>query len=677
FALPQIASLIGALGAAFGAFPGTTSSGMPGSTGAGTGTYWGMNFTPGAYRFLNVTGYAGRVGEYDALEQSLGANLEGDYVSMPHRLSILTRGTVVNRSDFDLASQINLGEWLEAGASMRSFMEQQDNYPFYAGVISPDIETSLGIPDGTVFGVKRRMGEASAKVKLPGLPIRLFIKGGWQTRVGQNQLTFLDENTNSNCGETCHFSSKFQPLNYTTRNIGGGMEVNLGGMSLIYEHDFSSFNDRLAFPSANFGPMLNEAEPGPVFVPDTPAGAYYLDIPAPSHYSSDMLSLNWTLSPELMLNGRAAYRRMRDVFTHNPQSSLDSDITLGWHPLERVRITADFHQQNLVNNFVPYFALFGNMSYHEHRAGLSAEYEMSRHLDLEARYKRSGITRSNAFLWPQVYSFDNTDPQYVVPSSFGNTTGLTLRYHGGDRWSTRAGYEWTGTHAPGYVTVPKSNNRIFGNVTLTPAHWLALTNDLSVIVQNAFPVIQRRNRFYVETASATLVPAQDWMIDLGYSYQQNNLGTYMAFQNDSAAGYVVDEPFVPYRQLSQSYWIRSTYKFGQRLELNLGLSHNSAHSGMRPDVNPNDYLLLGNGSLPPESFDPVVFQQALGGLSLGSTLGSQVNVPQLIGQGKLSYLLPHGFDAGFLLYYGSYRDYTNPNLNGILRAYSIYLGRSW
>jgi hypothetical protein len=30
-----------------------------------------------------------------------------------------------------------------------------------------------------------------------------------------------------------------------------------------------------------------------------------------------------------------------------------------------------------------------------------------------------------------------------------------------------------------------------------------------------------------------------------------------------------------------------------------------------------------------------------------------------------------------LLNYGSYRDYTNPNLNGILRSYSIYFGRSW
>jgi hypothetical protein len=213
---------------------------------------------------------------------------------------------------------------------------------------------------------------------------------------------------------------------------------------------------------------------------------------------------------------------------------------------------------------------------------------------------------------------------------------------------------------------------------LMPKRWLTFSNDLSVILQNAFPVIQRRNRFYAETAAAMLTPRKNWNLDLGYSYQQNNLATYMAFQNDTAAGYVVDEPFLPFRQLSQTYWIRSAYKFKQRLGLNLALEHNSAHSGMLPDVNPNDYLLLGNGPLIQQNaFDPGLFQQALGALALGSTQGSQVNVPQLVGQGKLFYLLPHGFDTGFLLYYGSYRDYTNPNLNGILRSYSIYFGRSW
>jgi len=673
------APFTGGLSAMMGAFPGGLSAGgaLPGADAAAPNNSWGLYFTPGAYRFTHVTGYGGRVGEYDSLQEAEGGDFEGDFVSVPHHLSLLTRGTVLTGSDFDVATQLNVGETLEARADLRSFVQQQDNYPFYSGVISPDIETSDNIPAGSVFGVKRRMGNAYARVKVPSLPVHLFVKGGWQARVGHTQLAYLDENTDTSCS-TCHFTSRLQSLNYTNRDIGGGVEVKAGGVNLTYEHDYSSFNDRLPYPSALLGPMLNEVEPGPVFVPDTPAGTYYLDIPAASQYSADALKLNWTASPKLIFSGDVTYRRGRDRFTRNPQNGFDSNTTLVWHPYDRLRLTADYRRQNLVNGFVPYFALFGNMSYHKHWAGLKLNYDLTKHLELETHYQRLGITRSNAFLWPQIYSFDNTDLRYVVPSSFGNNGGLTLRYHPGHYWNARAGYDFTGTHAPGYLLDPGSNSRIFGDVTLLPTRWLSFTNTTSIIIQNAFPTIARRNRFYVDSADATLAPLPDWNLDLGYSYQQNNLTTYMAFQNDSAAGYVVDEPFMPFRQLSQTYWVRSDYRFRKRLGLNLALTHNSAHSGMRPDVNPNDYLLLGNGPLVQQgSFDPVVFQQALDALTVGATQVSQVNVPQLIGQGKLYYLLPRGFDAGFLLSYGSYRDYMNPNLDGILRSYTIYVGRSW
>jgi len=682
-ALESVSPFAAGMGAMFGAFPGGMSAWDAGADDGAPlpNSYGGLYFTPGAYRFINVTGYGGRVGQFDSLQEAEGGGFEADYISVPHHTSLLTRATVLTGSDFHVASQLNVGETLEFGADLRSFVEQQDYYPFYAGVISPDIGTTNTISPGSVFGVKRRLGSAYARLKLPKVPVHVFVKGDWQARVGHTQLGYLDENVDTTC-TTCHFTSELQSMNYTTRDIGGGVEVDLGGVNLTYEHDHSSFNDRLPYPTGTFGPFENEDEllaPLPISaLPDTVAGNYYLDIPAPSRYSADSLSVNWTVSSELIFTGQASYRRMRDVFTSNPQNALDANAMLSWHPRERLHFTADFRQQNLVNGFVPYFPLYGDMSYHEHWADLTADYDLTKHLDLETHYQRSGISRSNAFLWPQIYSPDNTDLQTVVPSSFSNATGVALRYHTSSRWNARAGYEWTGTHNPGYLLVPRSNNRIFGDVTLAPRRWLIFANDANFIIQNAFPIIQRRNRFYVDTADATLVPLKNWNLDPGYSYQQNNLGTYMAFQNDTAAGYVVDEPFVPYRQLSQTYWIQSAYKFKNRLGLNLGLTHNSAHSGMRPDLNPNDAVLLGNGPLIAQgAFDPVLFQQALGGVGLGATQVSQVNVPQLIGQGKLYYLLPRGFDAGFLLYYGSYRDYANPNLNGILRSYNIYFGRSW
>jgi len=215
-------------------------------------------------------------------------------------------------------------------------------------------------------------------------------------------------------------------------------------------------------------------------------------------------------------------------------------------------------------------------------------------------------------------------------------------------------------------------------------------------VQNAFPAIalpnnpgdfQRRNRFYINTATATIRALPEWNLALGYSYQQNNLNTYMAFQNDSAAGYVYDQPVVPYKQITQAYWGESGYTFRQRFGLNLRLTYNSARSGFRPDVNPNDAALLGNASLiaggncdlgaPPPCFSPSTFGPALTNLNFTATQISEVMVPQWIGQTKAYYVFPHKFEGGLLFYYGSYRDYWNPNLNGTLRTFNIYVGRSW
>lgn len=672
-----------------GASP-SDGNGVPAGSEAG-GTYSAYSVTPGTYRFVDGSGYLGRVGEYDSLQQSAGVDAVTSYVASPYHLTVVSRANVLTGDDYSATSQITVGKRLQAGFDVRSFLQQQDSYPFYAGAMSPDLlPITDSIPSRATFGVKRRMGDAYARVKVPKLPVHLFANGNWQARLGTTQLAYLDENTTTTCGENCHYISGLQPTNYTTRNVSGGADVDFGQLRVTLKHLFSSFNDRLTFPTGTYGPFTPADEPPPAPIPVPPAvsaGNYFLDIPAPNQASSDSMNLTWTASPQFSINGQVSYTRLRDMLTRNPQNTFDSNETLNWRPIDHLRVTADYHQHNLINNFTPFYNLFGNVSYHDHGEGLRLDYELPAGFDLEAHYRRSGITRSNASLWPQAYSFDNTDLLTVVPSSFSNTTGLALRYHDRGYWSARAGYEWTGTHNPGYLIVPRSDNRVFANLWLTPTKWLVFTNDASIDAQNSFPAIaltnnpgafQRRNRFYTDTTSASLRFVPGWNLGLGYSYQQNNLTTYMAFQNDSAVGYVVDEPEVPYKQVSQAYWGESTYTVKQRLGLNLRLTYNSARSGFRPDINPNDAALLGNASLISQNaFDPAMFQQALGNLQLGATQVSQVIVPQWIGQSKAYYRLPHQFEGGLVFYYGSYRDFWNPNLNGVLRTFNVYVGRSW
>jgi len=668
------------------------------------------SITPASYRFLHVSGFPGRVGEYDSLEQSAGASVTSAYVLPRKHLTLVTQGTVLAGSDYSLRSQLTIGKRLKAGVDLRSLVQQQDHYPDYLAVLSSDFGTpgavTDSIPANATFSVTRRLASGYANVKTPKWPVHLFVKGDWQARAGQTQLTYLDENAtpavyvdgaNTTCGELCHAASQYQKVNYTTRNVTGGVDVELRRvLRMTMEHTFSRFNDRLVFPTATYtGPFTPEDEgfstvnppPSGPAPQDVPAGNYYVNIPSPSQFSADTLRVSLTPFSQLAFNGHVSYTRLRNTFTRNPQNWFDTDETLSWVPQERLRVTADYHQQNMINAFAPYYSLYGNVSNHRHWEGLLADFELPGGFSVEAHFKRTGITRSNASLWPQIYSISNVDLLTVVPSSTSNTMGVALRYHDGGLWNARAGYEWTGTDHPGYLIVPGRNHRVFGSLWVTPKPWLTFSNDASTVVQNAFPSVplpnnpgnfQRRDRFYTESASACLHPVPEWNLGFGYSYQQNNLTTYLAFQNDSSVGYVVDDPAVLYKQLSQVVWGDSTYLVKQRFGLDLRLTNNASSSGYRPDLNPNDAALLGNSALIDQAaFDPAMFQSALDNLAFSSTQISAVKVPQWIGRGKAYYLLPHKIEGGAIFYYGSYADHWNPNLNGVLRTFEVYVGRTW
>jgi hypothetical protein len=218
---------------------GGVASGMAGGSGAFPGTEIeasgpsAFSFTPGSYRFVDGSGFLGRVGEYDTLQQSVGADFSGTYVSTQNHITLASRANVLTGDDYAIASQLTAGERLQVGLFVRSFMQQQDHYNFYAfpvldippgDTVAPDTTTDL-IPRQAVFGVKRRLGNAYARGKVPRLPVHWFI---------------------------------------------------------------------------------------------------------------------------------ITYTRLHDTYTHYPQNSFGSDETLTWRPIDRFRLIADYHQQNVLNDFTPY-----------------------------------------------------------------------------------------------------------------------------------------------------------------------------------------------------------------------------------------------------------------------------------------------------------------------------------
>ena len=630
------------------------------------------------YRFLDTSGNRSRVGEYDSLQQSLGGDLALHVVDIPAHLTFNSTLSVISRDDYDAKSRVVFGKWLDLSLENRGFVRHlDDNSNFAAAVISPDIIRTDSIPPDSLLGIRRRVNNFRARVQLPHTPVKLFIKGGWQARDGAGQMQYFDMGGSGQANDTqcdnCHSSSQWRTYNYTTRNIAGGAEVTLGRLlKLTYQHEFRTFNERMLNPSDFYGTAGDI--PPTENVPYTPAG-YYTHSVWPRHDThADSLQIAMAVAHHISVNGNLSYARSTNLFTRHPQNAFNADTTFTWNPVSRLRAVVDFHQQNLLNDFVQNFSLsdptilypYGNPSLHRRWAGVRLAYRLSRQLDLETYYKRMNITRSNASLWPQVSSPDNADLLRLVPASFSNIVGTSIHFHSGELWDIRTGYEWTGSHNPGYLTDPRTNQRVFGDLTISPVRWLTFSNDASMILQRSFPVIQRSNHLYTNTSFVSVKPVSAWSIGAGYTYLQDNLRTDMQFASDPATA-VYAQTLVPYKELSQTYSLRTTYELKQRVGLNVNFAHSAAHSGMRPDLNPADY--------PPfPGADPQAFSDAL---KLGAGLVSRVEVPQTLVGSTVDYHSRSGFDGGLRFNYGSYTDYIRPDLNGKLRAYSVFMGRTW
>ena len=152
---------------------------MPGGPGGSGGTEMeaggssAFSFTPGAYRFVDGSGYMGRVGEYDTLQQSAGADFSSTFVSTRNHVTVVSRANVLSGDDYSAGTQLTAGERLQVGLFVRSFMQQQDHYNFYA---FPVLDVN---PDGTVSRQHHRSHPRSVCV-------RGEKKAGQRVRAGQS-----------------------------------------------------------------------------------------------------------------------------------------------------------------------------------------------------------------------------------------------------------------------------------------------------------------------------------------------------------------------------------------------------------------------------------------------------------------------------------------------------------
>jgi hypothetical protein len=670
-------------------------------------SYREVVFLP-SYRFVSTSGFGGRVGEYDSLVQSVGGELSWTMIDHLRETSWRSRSDFMSRDDYQLHNQFRVGDFFTLSMENRSMIRHLENVPLgtiangdgtFSNILSTDIGVDV-LPDQALYGVQRRMNTVRADIKIPKSPLSFYVKGNWGSRNGlTNQQRYDMSNGNDCTTAACHQFSQYRDINYTTRGISGGLRLKVGQAILSFEHSFRSFNDRLPAPVNFYGAVFSPDEPLPPGVPPTVPGNYIHNV-LPSHKTfSAALRLQAPLTHGVTFTGDISYGHTRNEFTGNPNRFLNANAAIHWNPVAKLRTIIDFHQQNQINKFAPSsvingvvvpYNLFGNPSFHRYWTGVSFAYALNSWMDAETYYKRENITRSNSFLWPQIYSphsiyclpnvvscpQDSTSngpfiPR-LIPNTSANVAGAALRFHKGEHWNIRTGYEWIGTHDPGYLIDPGTSHRAFVATTFTPIHWLTFSNDFSALLQSNFSSIQRKNRLYLNTSYLTLTPWNEWSLSLGYAYYQNNMATDVTYGTDYAVAFYA-ESLVPYKALSQSYSISSTYNFKKRLYWRLDFSHIASHSEIRPNSSLPDPC-AGAGLIPSCPYS-VGFARSF----------SNYTLPQILSSSSIDYRWGHGVSSGFRFMYDNYTDrgavfqgqQLRSDLSGRLRTYSIFLGRVW
>jgi hypothetical protein len=603
------------------------------------------------YRWLNIGGYPGRVGEYESLRQGFGGDLSFFVKDASKKNVFKYQATITSRDDYAASFQMQIGHRATVGVEASSLVRHPDVVPFGVNFSPDDILRTELIPSGTVLDTIRKTMAVNARVQVLNSPVSVFMKGDQQQKTGVAPLSYYDMGGDAACG-SCHSVSRPRDLDLLTRHLEIGVEAKLKRVSLVYAHAVRTFSDREPNPVDFFGSTLSlpgdELPPG---VPDTPQGNYVHNVWPDHRVDSDVLRVSAPLSRAISLNAAVVAGRAHNSFADNMQRFLNADATLHWDPVSGLRTTVDFHQQNTLNEFTPaLYPLFGNPSLHRSRAGLRIGYDLSSSFDMEGHYRWGRVSRSDSELFPSIYSPDNLDIRRVIPLTLANTVGGSIGYHRGDVWRIRSGYEWTGTRDPGYLTDPGVANRLFLTGSFAPNERVSLSEDLSFLDQRSFPDIGRRNHLLMNATYLQLKPMADWSLTLGWAFSQNDLKTDLVYGTDPPSA----ESMVPFTAINRSYLVTSSWDITKRVNWDVDLSRVYSTSSFQPGLD--------------DPFLPITSWAAS---------FSSVDVPQDVAGTDLTCRWRKGFFAGGRFQYRSYRDRVHEELDGTLRIFQVFLGHKW
>lgn len=237
------------------------------------------------YQYYTVSGYRGRVGEYEVLDT--GARADVHLVGRARGNSLQAFGRVRDEDDLSFATMLDLQRVLHTDVTYRRFRHALDHDPLDNQDFAIDAD-----PDKT-NGITIELFSAENELLLPRLPF-LTLTADYRrlSRRGHRQATTVVK-----CAQ-CHVRSRRRRIDQVTDDVRMGMKADLGRAVLQYDYTWSSFREQASAPEADYGHGSAAFHAGGTAsycrAPDSRAHRHRLSLSADLPFSAALLAdLHW------------------------------------------------------------------------------------------------------------------------------------------------------------------------------------------------------------------------------------------------------------------------------------------------------------------------------------------------------------------------------------------------
>ncbi|MDA8173509.1 MAG: hypothetical protein M0018_02840 [Nitrospiraceae bacterium] len=543
------------------------------------------------YRFAGNSGSARGADEYDFLHNSVVFGGDARLFDYPNRFHLII--DEVNRNDYYGYLNYSYKDLVYFEGDTRAVFHNLGNINLILLTPAP---SSVGVDNrapGASFGYKAGMDDFVFRLKAPGYPAHLYVKGSVFNRDGLMEQRFLG---GAGFFNDAVRTSEARDIDYTTEAFQAGINGHLGPLEAQYEHEEKRFN-------ANGQPVLFDNFAAAGFPPGSTlkAGIYPHNEFSQLKGSSNMLMLHTSYTGEIV-----ASATIWSVDRKNEESGAKADYIFGegevtWTPAPSTALFFKYRHRQ-VDEDTPSAITFDNVcspsnntagtytcslkpaiSSNTDSASATARYYLLPGAVISARYSYDNIRRDNATVWNLPQSTQKDTEWIAMDINAARDLDIKLKY----------------THRnifhPSVNSEPNRADEGRISASWLPASWIdALVyyqigqehrDTLEFATEQFVPVTApggrdvRRDKLL---ADITFLVKRNLTVSTIYSYMRDKIQEPLAYNNVS--GTVLFDPDVPAGQQVNYYAVNAMYSPFDMLTFNAGIGHTVAGIGFTPNA---------------------------------------------------------------------------------------------